>query len=646
MLLSIWGRCAILPPTNSTDALRLINNMHSYYKNALDQFVEDDLFYNGELESVMELPEGFEPTIPTTARAIIDEAVDNVEPYDMYIRYAPRSFGKQAQLDAETVSRFLKNIWLYWRQKNSDTDILRDFIKNLFKHGKAVMKVVPDWSLWPSLDETEEGKLYEEGGKVAVKERAELIKQLRKENFPIVARNLSPRHVIEDPTMDARKLWAIEFYETSISEIRNRYAKFEPVLDLPEPYNYTVKELWTATYVDDNGRVIPGRHWIFINETCVNGENGESNPYHDIPYIIKHSGFGSEAYDGKPERKAVGFFTRQVKSMLKAEIRRVTHFDAMMQQLAFPIVMLPEAMEDSFDFDTAPGAINYVPEEVIAQSDKIYLQASLPDAAYMQSINMIQNQIERGTTQRAIRGAGVPGTDSAAQLSMITAQAKLRLEPIKRASEEAVDMVNFLTLRFINEILGDSVSVFGAEPDGPDNYTLKPEHIKGRYRTRTTFMPNEEQIKERKLVLVTDAMAKAKLNPYDAYTFAGWENPMEVIGRNLAYSIMEEPAIRRQIAKQFLKDWGLDATEIEIEEMNDNATVQQLLKQLQVNNAGIGQQPGSQMMAESSKPPSQPQRGGGPSAAPPQAAGSPLQMPNQMPQVNDMNRMMGQANGQ
>src|SRR5690606_15981325 len=146
-----------------------------------------------------------------------------------------------------------------------------------------------------------------------------------------------------------------------------------------------------------------------------------------------------------------------------------------------------------------------------------------------------------------------------AQLSMITAQAKLRLEPIKRATEEAVDAVNAMVLRYIYEILGEPVSIFASEPDGPDKYTLKPEFIKGRYRTKTTFQPNEDQTKERKLVIATDAMTKAKLNPYDALTFAGWENPMEVIARNLAYSIMEEPAIKRKLAKYYLEEWGLDA---------------------------------------------------------------------------------------
>lgn len=627
----------MLPPENEDDALRLIYNMEAYYAQAMLSFEEDENYYEGLLDGIMKVPEGFQVTIPTTARAVIDEAVDNVEPYDMIVHYAPRSFSKQAQEDADNIGRFLKNIWLYWRQRGADIDVVRDFIKNLFKHGKACFKVVPEWSLWPELSEKEEAALLNEGGKKSVAERAKLIKQLRKENFPIICRSLSPRHIMEDPSMDSRKLFIIEQYSTSIEEIRNKWGEFEPYLKMHEPFGFNMRELWTATYLDENGGYHKGRHFMFINDILVHEED---NIYHELPYIVKYSGFGTESYDGTPERKATGFFNRQVKSMLKAEIRRVTHFDAMMQQLAFPILIVPDVLED-IGFDTAPGAVNYVPDDFLNNAEKMFLQAKLPAPEYMQSLNMIQSQIERGTTQRAIRGAGVPGTDSAAQLSMITSQAKLRLEPIKKTTEDAVDAVNSIILRYVANIFEDAVSVFGCEALGPDQYIVRPSMIGQRYRTRTSFLPNEEQVKERKLVLITDAMTKAGLNPYDAYTYANWENPMEVIARNLAYEIMQEPSIKRQLAKKALEDWGLDAKELELEELMDQNIIQQMMAEMQSRMQGQGQgAPGDPLMGGNS--------GGGMPAqdpmmqsAPPQAAGSPLDMPQQLPEVNQMTRDIG-----
>lgn len=610
----------------------------------MESFEEDNNFYEGTLEDVLTLPEGFAVTIPPTGRAIVDEVVDNIEPYDLLVNYSPRGFSVTAQENADSVRRFIKNMWGSWRQSNNDIDILRDFIKNLVKNGKACFKLVPDWTLWPQLTDDVIAGLEISGGKGAVAERAKLIQEVRNNNFPVTARSLDPMHIMEDPSMDGRKLWVIETYPTDITEIENRYAEWvEEIRSSHFAGNYVIREVWTATWIDWDGKLREGWHWIFINNVCVNGETddfgehlGEPNIYHEIPFVIKHSGLGRESYDGEPELKATGFYSLQVKSMLRAEIRRVSQFDALMSQLAFPIVLIPESVGD-LDLDFSPGAINPVPDEVLEHKDSLFLQARLPAPEYLQSINMIQNQIERGTTQRAVRGAGVPGTDSAAQLQMITSQAKLRLEPIKRAAEEAVDSVNGLVLRYIDTIFKEPVSVFGLETAGADKYTLKPSQIKGKYRTKTSFMPNEEQVKERKLALVTDAISKAGMNPFDAYTQAGFENPMEIIARNLAYEIMQEPTIKRALAKQAAMDWGLDVRQLEAEEMKEQLELQSVVQQWQQMMSGQMIQPGqSQQQSPDQSSGFGGAGGGGGNGAPqteqaPQAVGAPVGGPAQAP---------------
>lgn len=591
----------------------------------MTSFDEDNKFYEGLIDEYVRLPEGIDPIIPTTGRAIIDEAVDNIQPYEIQVRYSARGFSKTAQDEADVVARFLKNVWIYWRQKSSDIDVVRDFIKKLFMHGKACWKIIPDWTLWPELDEAVEEELKISG---ALKETVEMIKQMRKENFPIVCRSIPPTKFMEDPSMDARKLWLVEQYEVSIEEIRNRISQWDEELIDPLLRSVNVYELWTATYIDNNGKVHPGRFYVFINEDCVNGENGELNPYWDIPYVVKYSGFGTETMDGKPERKATGFFSRQVKSMLKAEMRRHTQFEALMQQLAFPIIFLPDTIED-LDIDLTPGMVNYIPEDTMAMTKNMYLQATLPAPEYMQSINAIQGQIERGTTQRAIRGAGVPGTDSAAQLSMVTAQAKLRLEPVRKVTEEAVDLVNSMILRYIEKVLKEPVSIWAAEPDGPEAYMLSPKKIKGRYHTISEFQPSDDQVKERKLMLVSEAMTKAGLNPYDAFVYAGWENATEVISRNLAYSIMQEPAIKRALAVRAAEEWGLNVDELIMESMQDQIKQQQMMQQMMNPQAGAQPQMGQQQ-SDTGQPPQQPQGGGGIAR---QAIGRPEDQVNQAPDV-------------
>lgn len=575
----------MLPPQTSDEAWELCIRMEDYYAEAFNGFEEDDIFYEGLLDEFFNVPAGAHVTIPTTARAVVDEAVDNATPKNLLVSYSPRKNTKSAEADADTVRMFIKAMWLYWRSRGGDIDVLRDFLKNLFKSGKAVFKVAPDWSLWPQLTDDTKAEIRasaknEKEAEEVMAERADLIKKVRAENFPYFCRSIAPACIMEDPSVSTRKLWIIERYEASVEEIRATYA-----LDVEElreywAVSYPVHEVWTATHIDWRGRLVPGKHWVFVNWELVRESD---NPSYELPYVVKYSGLGREAYEGKPEYKSVGFYTRQNKSMFLAEMRRFTHFDAIMSQLAYPIAFL-DLQAEMHSIDFTPGAVNYVPERVMAQVDKMWVQPKIPDAEYLASLGAIGSQIERGTVQRAIRGAGVPGTDSAAQLGMITQQATLRIDSAIQATEQAVTEVSAKVLWNIEHQLKDEVGIRAAGQSG--QIKIGPKNIQGHYAVSLTFAPNDEQTKERKLVLANDAITKGGLSRYDAYVFAGFENPTELIARSLADKLMQEPLIMRFFAKQALKEWGEDADALEmearVEEAKKQAHLSEVMNMLQL----------------------------------------------------------------
>lgn len=579
----------MLPPVSADEALELLYFAESYYADAFKAFDEDETFYEGKLEDFVEVPEGFELIIPTTARAVVDEAVDNVAPDDIIVFYPPRKQTQTAEKDADTIRRWTRGLWQHWRRKNSDIDIVRDFIKNLFMSGKAIFKVAPDWTLWPQLSDKVEKELLEknDGGK-ELESTVALIERVRAENTPIFCRSISPTCIMEDPTVGPRKLWVVERYQASIAEVRSTYSA--DVEDLRSTFwqlEYPVHEVWTATYIGWDGKLHRGKHWVFVNWDMV---REEENPYDDVPYIIKHSGFGRESYQGKPETKAVGFYTRQTKSMFLAEMRRHMHFDAIMSQVAYPIAFLPDDVED-VEIDFTPGSVNYVAASVMQHLSNMWQVPQIPHPEYLQSLSAIGNQIERGTVQRALRGAGVPGTDSAAQYNAITNQAKMRIEPVKQATEEALSEVTAMALKYVDREFGDDISVFVGE-EKSNSYTIGPKNIQGHYTVRVQFQPNEEAVKERKLLLANDAIAKGGLSRYDAYTFAGFENPWELIERKDADDLMQEPVIKRALAKKILEGWGIDIKEIEIEEQMEQMQQQFALRDY-ANQFQLGGAPGA-----------------------------------------------------
>lgn len=619
----------VLPPTNKSQLIDFIDRAEDYYRMQIASFNEDDAFYEGDMQSLsIEPPSGFDITIPSTARAVVDEAIDNIDPDEIRIIYPPRGMTDEAQKQADNVTRFLVNLWYFWRQRAYDIDPLRDFMKNLFKSGKAVFKVVPDYTLWPEVDEEVLDSLTEKKRKKLIQD----IKNIRENNTPLVIRSISPQNIMEDPTIHARKLWLIEKYQGDISEIQNYYAgDVEEFRDTYDPYAYDIYEVWTATYMEPwSGKIHKGKHWVLVNDEVVREED---NPFDDLPFVIKYSGFGRESYTGQPEIKATGFYTVQNKSLFRAEIRRFSQFDAIMSQLAYPISILPDTLED-VEIILEPGVVNYVPDDAMEHVDKIFIKAPIPQPEYLSSLNMIQSQIERGTTQRAVRGAGVPGTDSAAQLGMITSQAKLRLDPVKRITENAMDEVNAMILSYIEHEFDAPVSVWAAEATGPSRYTIRPNQIKGRYRTKTKFMPNEEQARERKLVLANEAMSKGRMNPYDAYVYAGFDNASEMLERNFLYTVLQEPEIMRAVGKRLAEEWGFDVAAAQLETLMEMADVQAMLQQYsqQLQAQAMPPAPTANQLNSSNGGGS---GGGSPAGIPgtnDAVRGAPVQTPNPIPQ--------------
>lgn len=560
--------------------------MEDYYQDSFRGFAEDDMFYEGTFEDFVTVPEGFTVTIPTTGRAVIDEAVDAIVPADFTVNYPARGVTKKAEADAQNNGRFVKHSLNYIRSQSSDIDPIRDFARNLFRSGKACFKVVPDYTLWPVLPESEEEELKAKGA-AALKKRIADIKAVREENFPLTVRSLHPSCIMEDPTISARKLWIVERYTMSNAEVRGLYSQQVEEFQNHDFWSssfYQVHELWTATYVSHTGKLVKGKHWVFINYEAVVEED---SPYDNLPYVLKYSGHGREAYEGQPQYKSVGFMTRQVKSNLLAESRRATHFDAIMSQLAFPIAFMDERAEDA-NISFEPGAVNFVPADLMQNIQNTFVSARIPDAEYLSSLGWIGGQIERGTVSRTARGASMPGADSAAQYSLQSNNGKLRLESCKQATEQAVAQVGSMFLEYVDKHLRAPVSVFVAE-DTVAKYTVSPDTIRGHYRLAVTFQPNEDAIKERKLILANDAINKGGLSPFDAYVFAGFENPVELIARRLVYDILMSDQVKNYFAMEQLKEWGVDARQVALEgQMQDQQDQFQLREFANAMQLGTG----------------------------------------------------------
>lgn len=536
--------------------------MRSFYRDAITGFEHDLKFYDGDLEDLVAKPDWQDIIIPTTGRAVIDEATDIVVPADIIVKYPPRGNTAKAERDSEACMRWLHGVWTQLRSAYSDIDPVRDFARNLFISGKACFKVVPDYTLWPVLPEEEENELRKDGDEALLK-RTKEIKKAREGHLPLTVRSIPPACIMEDMTVSTRKLWVIEQYEMSNAEVRSLFSQEIEEFQSREFWisgSRLVSEIWTAKYVDSKGKVIEPRHYIMVDQAIV---VDEESPFDDIPYVIKYSGMGRESYDGRPEIKAVGFFTDPVKSSLVAEARLVTQFSAIVSQYAYPIAFLPDEVDDN-SVSFSPGAVNYIPKSLMDSLANMFVHVPIPDAEYLQSLNVVGGYVERGTVQRSVRGAPLPGADSAAQYSLQSNNAKLRMESTRQAVEQAMAQVSAMFLRWVDEN-DESVSVFVNDGKGQARLSLGKQNIRGNYTVNIIFQPNEDAVKERKLILANDAINKGGMSPFDAYTFAGFDNPLELIGRRLVWDLILSDPIKQYMAQELLKEYGIDADQVEME---------------------------------------------------------------------------------
>jgi hypothetical protein len=90
------------------------------------------------------------------------------------------------------------------------------------------------------------------------------------------------------------------------------------------------------------------------------------------------------------------------------------------------------------DVRFGPNIVNYVPMGVTVTP----VVPPLPSGPIQQTIAMLQSSIERGTFGSVIRGDKPPQTTSAAQLSILSGQARLRFGSIKIHLEAMMESAN------------------------------------------------------------------------------------------------------------------------------------------------------------------------------------------------------------
>lgn len=573
----------------------------------------------GDLEAFYEqtwridgIPSGIQATMPSTARAIIDEATDHSDFNPDWLKIHLPTYGLATE--AETRSSLLRSFLIGWLNYQADhaNDVspFRDFLKNVYLLGKGVFKVTADYANWPELSIPAGTPEY-----LAREIRQNVSAEREFAGIPATMRSIYPLAVFEDPSIGDKR-WAIEVYEYQATEIMPLYEAWQPNRTHENGDTFTREEfevensklaVWDCYQVGEQLGVRGVWHQVFINETPTKAEDGittfaagsvslspvegpESAPHflpnEPFPYIIKFSGLGRQS-SGKYEEKARGILTA-VTSLLKAEARRVTQLDSIVAQMAWPTLFVTGSRA-RFEVAFGPNVVNYVPTGTTVTP----VVPPIPAGPIQASLGMLQAGIERGTFGSVIRGDKPPNTTSAAQLAILSGQARLRFGSVNNQMQAALAEAAGKVTHIVKHVIKEPVVVWqtdDTDETSSDKVTIKPSDLPNRLVVRFDITTDPAESRDREIQLAAFMFEKGAIDLEEFRERCGIRNTAAMRRRVIRDKVlMGSPAVIAALGEQFLLESGYDIESLTLEKsMRDMLIMRRQAQMQQEMMGGMG----------------------------------------------------------
>ena len=560
------------------------------------EFDEAEAFYEGDWEPGG--PEGFPQTVPATASSIVDEATDHIDT-DNITPHVP-TIGKtqQSEQSAGKLKDFIIGAWSYFSAHSEDIPPLRDFTKNLFLGGKAVLEILPDFDCWPE-PEIIEGMTNEEKDELMEEARA-----IRSLDFPIVCSSISPRWVIEDPTI-GRKTWLIKHYLKDVEEVRDLYPKWADPrtgeqlssgeMSAWDAENVEIVDYWQEGTRDEKKGPKTYGCWRI---TLADGEEAEAgfNEGYPLPYVIKFSGFGRESRDGQHHKKARGIL-HGIRSLLKAYGRRLTQLDVITAFYATPVLFT--ASDEDFVVKYEPGWVNRVPnKDAIPVSPNI----PTPHAALIATIDALRSDIEEGTFGSVLGGQKQPGTRSAAEHAILSAQAELRFRSVKRAVSDAIRQADEKMITLVRDVLlldaKDEIIVPTADDTMEKPPSLRQSDIPSPFYHSVELKDMSPSAISREALVAVQLRQANIIDDEEAMERAGITGTADMKLRVMRDRVMQTPYVINHLGRDLVEAY----TGEPVEQMEFDELVLQMHQQMKLQAAQGAAQPQGQGMNQAAAP--------------------------------------------
>jgi hypothetical protein len=160
-------------------------------------------------------------------------------------------------------------------------------------------------------------------------------------------------------------------------------------------------------------------------------------------------------------------------------------------------------------------------------------------------MNTLERAIEANTVPAVARGERPVGAASGYHTAVLAGIASLNFGAVVDATERGFQEANEIVLRIVEDVIGDTVTVFGMTEAGSMDARIKPNDIRGHYVSAVRLTSTSPEEQERKLSLWRDTWRAGFVDWTTALRKAGVSNPLEVVGNRIAEDFFNLPDIQQ-----------------------------------------------------------------------------------------------------
>lgn len=533
--------------------------LDAYYRPWKNQMLEDEAFYNagsglqGGIKVAVgqaDTPDLFDQMRLPTGKTIVDTAAEHASGNFPRLHVPRRHETEKMQALTTLMEKAGQGFW-YRCIAEAPLNPLRAWAQLGGLRGAICASLFYNKDKWPDLPtkpgpgatETEDED-YDEA--VAQRESA----------WPFELDWVDPMVVFPDPATEGKEFIIIAFNRMA-HEVKRRW----PNWDMKKPGTNTVYKLtdyvdfisyWDRTY---HAYIIGGPMTTdpvaAQGQALIKAYDGVApHGYGFLPYFFTSAGYGMPT--GMPEYRYQGLLT-PIKDLLGAEMRSLTHTQAVIAQQAFPWLIAQQGV----NLNMSLGGVTRVPAGTPLKDAVLELRPVVPISELLQFTELVKTRIEGATIPDTLSGLRPKGIYSGYHESILVGTGRARLRPLSDALEHTAEWATSGFFKLVENVVEGPVSVWGKGMGGNEFITLKPSDINGAYEVYISLVPDLPQDTSVNIGNGQKLFQEGIISGRDFLeTYAGRENAEEILKERFIEDVVKSPQAQQQMIADTLKAFG------------------------------------------------------------------------------------------